>query len=70
MMSISTFSSFDEYRFKQQLAHAMAKVKLVLDTDRNPQLPEDVPHTYGDKVRPGKHEGWAARATCYLVCHA
>lgn len=41
--------SFKESRFRQQLDAALREIRTVLDNERNPQAPEDVPHSYADK---------------------
>ncbi len=41
--------SFQEARFRAQVDAALAKAKTVLDVNRKPSLPADVPHKYTDK---------------------
>lgn len=41
--------SFSEYRFRAQVDAALAAIRTVLDTTRNPQYPADVAHAYTDK---------------------
>jgi hypothetical protein len=40
---------FDENSFKSRVDAALRRVKTVLETNRNPQYPADVPHAYDDK---------------------
>ena len=40
---------FDERRFNKQIEKALEEVKKVLDANRTPKLPADVPHRYEDK---------------------
>lgn len=40
---------FSEYEFKQKFAKAKESAALVLASNRNPELPENVPHSYQDK---------------------
>jgi hypothetical protein len=40
---------FEEARFKSKVDAALAKAKTVLDVNRKPTLPADVPHRYADK---------------------
>jgi len=40
---------FDENAFKSRVDAALRRVKTVLETNRNPQYPADVPHAYDDK---------------------
>jgi hypothetical protein len=42
-------ANHDEARFRLGVDAAMKSVKTILDNTRNPQYPEDVPHTYDDK---------------------
>ena len=41
---------FDELDFKHKVDVALVKAKTVLALGRDPELPEDVPHAYKDKV--------------------
>jgi len=41
--------NFSEYQFKRSVAKALESVESILDTTRNPVLPEDAEHTYEDK---------------------
>lgn len=40
---------FNEARFRRNVDQAILKVKTVLDNERNPEYPADVPHMYEDK---------------------
>ena len=40
---------FNEYQFKSSVAKALESVESILETTRNPVLPEDTEHTYEDK---------------------
>uniref|UniRef100_A0A6B2KXG2 Uncharacterized protein n=1 Tax=Arcella intermedia TaxID=1963864 RepID=A0A6B2KXG2_9EUKA len=42
-------SNFDEERFKRQVNAALVKIKTILDNNRQPTYPADVPHKYDDK---------------------
>lgn len=42
----SAMKRFDENQFKSRVNAALQRVKTILDTSRNPQLPNDVPHEY------------------------
>lgn len=41
--------AFNEQRFQQRFDKALAEVRTVLDTERQPILADDCPHIYDDK---------------------
>ena len=48
-MSSCPIADFEDAKFKSKLDRAMKKVRTVLDLNKHPKYPEDVPHEYNDK---------------------
>jgi len=61
---------FDENAFKARVNAALQRVKTLLENDRTPQLPSDVPHQYVDKYALVEHVGNAAIAAQLQVLEA
>lgn len=64
---MSSPSGFDETRFRKQVTAALDKVRTILETNRAPGFPEDVPHQYTDKYLLAEgltNNAIAAQLTC------
>jgi hypothetical protein len=61
-------NSFNEASFRARVDNALKRVKTILDTNRNPQYPADVPHAYDDKYLLAESLTNNALGA-YLVCY-